>query len=152
MESHALHGDGIYYESGDKLWINLYAPSTAEWKSAGVTFSNGYRISRSVNPPQSAWRWPRRRNSPSRCGNRGGRPTALRIKVNGENVGAEALGSGPFAAPGATGSFVEIRRTWKTGDNIEITLPKSLHLGTTAGQSEPRGDPVGAAGACRQAG
>ena len=36
MESHALHGDGIYYEAGDKLWVNLYAPSTAEWAAAGV--------------------------------------------------------------------------------------------------------------------
>ena len=36
MESHALHGDGIYYEAGDRLWVNLYVPSTAEWKSAGV--------------------------------------------------------------------------------------------------------------------
>jgi len=36
MESHALHADGLYYEAGDKLWVNLYAPSTAEWKSAGV--------------------------------------------------------------------------------------------------------------------
>ena len=29
MESHALHGYGIYYESGDRLWVNLYVPSTA---------------------------------------------------------------------------------------------------------------------------
>src|SRR5262249_45415744 len=36
MESHGLHADGIYYESGDKLFVNLYAPSTAAWKSAGV--------------------------------------------------------------------------------------------------------------------
>ena len=41
MESHALHADGLYYESGDndanaRLWVNLYAPSTADWKSAGV--------------------------------------------------------------------------------------------------------------------
>ena len=36
MESHALHADGIYYESGDKLWVNIYVPSKAEWKSAGV--------------------------------------------------------------------------------------------------------------------
>ena len=36
MESHALHGDGIYYSSADRLWINLYAPSTAEWKEAGA--------------------------------------------------------------------------------------------------------------------
>src|SRR5262249_36627185 len=40
MESHALHGDGIYYESGgDKLWVNIYAPSTADWKSAGAQIS-----------------------------------------------------------------------------------------------------------------
>src|SRR5262249_51777925 len=36
MESHGLHGDGIYYEAGDRLWVNLYVPSTANWKSAGV--------------------------------------------------------------------------------------------------------------------
>ena len=36
MESHALHGDGIYYESGDKLWVNLFAPSTVDWKNRGV--------------------------------------------------------------------------------------------------------------------
>src|SRR6185295_11916409 len=36
MESHALHGYGLYYESGDRLWVNLYAPSTAEWQDAGI--------------------------------------------------------------------------------------------------------------------
>src|SRR5437899_2347844 len=30
MDRHALHGDGIYYEAGDRLCVNLYAPSTAE--------------------------------------------------------------------------------------------------------------------------
>src|SRR6185503_6074715 len=38
MESHALHGLGLYYESGDKLWVNIYAPSTAQWEAAGVRF------------------------------------------------------------------------------------------------------------------
>ena len=37
MESHALHGDGIYYESPDRLWVNLYVPSTAQWQSAGAS-------------------------------------------------------------------------------------------------------------------
>src|SRR4030095_11638209 len=36
MESHALHGLGLYYESGDRLWVNLHAPSTAQWEAAGV--------------------------------------------------------------------------------------------------------------------
>ena len=49
MESHALHGDGLYYESGDKLWVNLYAPSTAEWKAGGVKLGNDYRFSRRAN-------------------------------------------------------------------------------------------------------
>ena len=40
MESHALHGDGLYYESGDTLWVNLYAPSTADWSAAGVRLTD----------------------------------------------------------------------------------------------------------------
>src|SRR2546423_10418606 len=39
MESHALHGLGIYYESGDRLWVNLYAPTTAKWDAAGVNLA-----------------------------------------------------------------------------------------------------------------
>jgi DUF1680 family protein len=37
MENHGLHGDGIYYEAGNRLWVNMYVPSTADWKSAGST-------------------------------------------------------------------------------------------------------------------
>ena len=36
MESHALHGDGLYYESADRVWVNLFAPSTADCTAAGV--------------------------------------------------------------------------------------------------------------------
>ena len=41
MESHALHADGLYYESpatesNAKLWVNIYAPSIAQWKSQDV--------------------------------------------------------------------------------------------------------------------
>src|SRR6185369_17787950 len=41
MESHALHGFGIYFESADTtnptLWVNLFASSTAEFPGAGVS-------------------------------------------------------------------------------------------------------------------
>jgi DUF1680 family protein len=43
MESHALHADGIYYESVEnrdgkagRLWVNMYTPSTADWTTAGA--------------------------------------------------------------------------------------------------------------------
>src|SRR5476649_2624273 len=36
MESHALHGYGIYYESDDTLWVNLFVPSSAQFTTGGV--------------------------------------------------------------------------------------------------------------------
>jgi DUF1680 family protein len=36
MENHALHGFGLYYTSPQKLWVNVYAPSTAQWSAEGV--------------------------------------------------------------------------------------------------------------------
>ena len=46
MENHALHGLGIYYEAGDRLWVNLYAPSRAEWAAARAAPDAWRRTSR----------------------------------------------------------------------------------------------------------
>jgi DUF1680 family protein len=100
MESHALHGDGIYYESGDRLWVNLYAPSTAEWAAAGVrveaatTFPEGEDASLklTVQSPKAFTLALRR---PSWAGN------GFAVTVNGESVKDV---SNP-------GSYVELKRT-----------------------------------------
>jgi hypothetical protein len=141
MESHALHGDGIYYESGNKLWVNLYAPSTAEWQKAGVRlavetgFPEGETASLklTVESPKEFTLALRR---PFWVGE------GFSVKVNGEALPAEAR-AGPSlerpgsrsrdnrrspATPAKTGSFVEIKRTWNTGDEISVTLPKTLRL------------------------
>ena len=136
MESHALHGFGLYYEAGAKLWANLYAPSTADWKSAGVKLAmetdfpegESATLTLTVATPKELTIALRR---PYWAG------TNFSIKVNGELVGPELL-----AAPGSDGGgrrggsssapkaswFVELKRTWKTGDAIAITLPKTLRL------------------------
>lgn len=36
MESHAKHGDSIYWHDKDSLLINLYIPSTLDWKQQGL--------------------------------------------------------------------------------------------------------------------
>jgi DUF1680 family protein len=36
MENHGLYGDGLYYESADTLWVNLFVPSTAQFTLGGV--------------------------------------------------------------------------------------------------------------------
>src|SRR3954468_17550652 len=45
MEGHALHAHGIYYESPDTLWVNLFAPSTAR-------FTNGVRLEMQTGFPE----------------------------------------------------------------------------------------------------
>jgi hypothetical protein len=117
MESHALHADGIYFESGDTLWVNIYASSTASWKEAGVglmmktTFPEGDDVSLSVETKApKAFTIALRRPEWAGAG--------FVVKINGRAV---------KDVPNA-GSYVRLDRTWKTGDTIELVLPKVLHL------------------------
>ncbi|MBI1875067.1 MAG: glycoside hydrolase family 127 protein [Acidobacteria bacterium] len=117
MESHALHGDGIYYESGDRLWVNLYAPSAATWEAAGLqlqmdtTFPEGDSAALKLTARASkAFTLALRRPSWAAAG--------FVVDVNGT-----ALKELP-----KPGSYVELTRTWKTGDVVHVTLPKALRL------------------------
>ena len=117
MESHALHGDGLYYESRNKLWVNIYAPSTAKWEAAGVdltmdtTFPEGEAatVKLTLKEPKQFTLSLRR---PQWAGD------GFAVRVNGQVVKQI---SGP-------GSYVDIDRKWKTGDTVSLTLPKKLHL------------------------
>jgi hypothetical protein len=117
MESHALHGLGLYYESGDRLWVNLYSPSVARWESAGTTLTtessfpegDSARVTLEVKAPKRLTLALRR---PSWAGD------GFAVRVNGRAVRA-------LPTPG---SYVEIARTWTSGDIIALTLPKSLRL------------------------
>jgi len=116
MESHALHGLGLYYESGDKLYVNIYAPSTAQWESAGVkltmetSFPEVETVTLKLDLRESkSFTLALRR--PSWAGE------GFEARVNDKKV-AQRLQSG----------YVEITRTWIPGDEITLTLPKSLRL------------------------
>ena len=135
MESHALHGDGIYYESGDRLWVNLYAPSTAEWREAGVRvametdFPEGERatLTFTVAAPREFTLALRR---PFWAGE------GFAVAVNGKSVSvADGGGSSEderrprlYDWPYPVSSYVELPRTWRSGDVVEVSLPKSLRL------------------------
>jgi hypothetical protein len=141
MESHALHGDGIYYEAGDKLWVNLYTPSTAEWTEAGVDLEvatdlpegESVTITLTLQSPKELTLALRR---PYWVGE------GFRIKVNGEAVSQDVIdpyrGIPESGRPVAgskgvdhSGTYVELKRVWKSGDTVELTLPKTLRLEPT---------------------
>jgi hypothetical protein len=117
MENHALHGYGLYYSSPAKLWVNVYAPSTAEWAAEGVTLSmdttfpegDSAKLTLSMTAPKTftvAMRRPRWAGD------------GFRALMNGE----------PVSDVTAPGTYVEITRAWKSGDAIELTMPKTLRL------------------------
>jgi hypothetical protein len=117
MESHSLHGDGIYYESVDRLWVNLYVPSVASWKEAGATVTtttnfpegDAATLNLTLQKPKKFTLALRR---PSWAGD------GFTVKVNGKSVARVPL----------PGSYVEVNRTWKTGDSVSVVLPKTLRI------------------------
>lgn len=117
MESHALHGDGLYYESGDRLWVNQYVPSTAEWLGAGLhlAMETGFpegdtaQLRLSLQAPRELTVALRR---PAWAGD------GFAVTINGEEIKE-------LARPGA---YVQLKRTWKTGDAIALTMPRTLRL------------------------
>ena len=117
MESHALHGDGLYYESGDRLWVNVYAPSTADWKQAGA------RITMETSFPQGdsatltlTLREPREFTMALRRPGWAGE--GFKVSVNDE----------PIAELPRPAAYLELKRKWKSGDRVSLVLPKTLHL------------------------
>ncbi|MFN0124665.1 MAG: glycoside hydrolase family 127 protein, partial [Blastocatellia bacterium] len=115
MESHALHGDGLYYESGDKLWVNIYAPSTAKWGDVDLametTFPEGdaARLKLTMKAAQQFTLALRR---PSWA------DEGFAVKVNGQAVRQ-------LSAPG---TYIERKRKWKSGDTVTLALVKTLRL------------------------
>lgn len=123
LESHALHGYGIYYEAGDTLYVNLFAPSVARWsaKSASVTVDTDFPegesadVSISVDKPT---RFTLALRKPYWCDGFG-------LKVNGEAVPVAMTDASPSS------SYVLLDRTWENGDKVDIALPKTLRLEPT---------------------
>jgi DUF1680 family protein len=143
MESHALHGDGLYYESDDTVWVNLFAPSTAQLAIAGGAaikmdsdFPDGDKATltfTSVKTPKTFALAIRR---PGWAGD------GFAIKVDGQPVadiptitsmrvgGAGGRNVGPDA-PVPPSTYVSLKRVWAAGSTVEITLPKALRLEAT---------------------
>jgi len=140
MESHAIHGDGVYYESDDTIWVNLFVPSTAQ-------FTNGAKLAMDTSFPDGdtatiklALGAPRTFTLAVR------RPVwagdGFVVKVNGTTIPqpgiatlSDAGAGGRRGAPGneaaPESSYAEIKRTWKSGDTVELALPKTIRLEPT---------------------
>src|SRR5262249_19651448 len=123
---------------------SLFAPSTAECKVAGVSlkmdtgFPDGDNATLTVTGVSASKPLTLAVRRPVWAGD------TFRIAVNGEALPQPALASlreggagGRVGAPGNESAvvqpsgFVEIRRTWRVGDKIDLVLPKTVRLEPT---------------------
>ena len=123
MESHAKHGDSLYWSSGDTLFVNLFIPSTVDWKAGHAAFELSTRypydgavaikVTRaSAKPFTVAIRVP-------------GWAKSLAPRVNGQPVVVDR-GKG----------YALIRRTWRAGDVISFDVPLELRAEATPGDDK----------------
>jgi DUF1680 family protein len=117
IENTPRYNEGIYYRQKDALWINLYIPSEVTWLDAGLVLRQGGDITKgepvritivsaSANPASLNIRIPHWISRPAT------------IAVNGTVEATEAKAS----------TYATLKRPWKAGDVITLTLPLSLRL------------------------
>jgi hypothetical protein len=115
MENHVKYGEGIYFHDAQGLWVNLYIASDLAWKARGVAVRQETKW-----PDGDTATFTFTCATPQEFTLRLRQPhwakQGAQVKVNGKK---EATTSKPS-------SYVEIRRTWKSGDRVQITLPMSL--------------------------
>jgi hypothetical protein len=115
MEAHAFHAYGIYDESGNKLWVTQYAPTTVDWASQGLKFE---MITDMPMGDSATFKVTAGKKKMATLAFR--RPywvgSGFSVKVNGVAVKNVSKPD----------SFIEISRKWKPGDTVELILPKTL--------------------------
>jgi len=116
IESHAKYGEFIYAHEADTLFVNLFIPSTLEWREKGVRIvqSNKFpdQASTRITVDGEA-RFALKIRYPAWVA-----PGKLAVRVNGKPVGIDAK----------PGGYARIERAWKRGDRIDVTLPMSTRL------------------------
>jgi DUF1680 family protein len=118
MENHAKYSELIYAHGDKDLYVNLFIPSRLNWKEKGLTLTQQTRFpdtetSNLVVNSVSSGDFTLHIRYPSWVSQ-----GALKISVNGKPI---AITVGPS-------SFVAIKRIWKKGDQVAVTLP--MHTST----------------------
>jgi len=116
IESHAKYGEFIYAHRGDELYVNLFIPSTLNWRERRVSVTQYGRFpdeERSLLRIDGSARFALKIRYPEWLATE-----ALRLSVNGRRVKAQAGSDG----------YVRLRRQWKDGDQVEMQLPMTTRL------------------------
>lgn len=124
MENFSKLGDSIYFHDGDALYVNLFIASTLAWSEKRVrlrqttSFPDEARTRLQVDA-RAPTRFALRLRHPAWC-------PGLTLKLNGQ----------PLIESTEPGRYVEVDRTWRAGDVVEVALPMRLELRLLPGASD----------------
>ena len=125
MENHSKYGEAIFFHGADDVYVNLFIPAVLTWPAKGLVLEQrtDYPVrGRSILKVKSAPTGPVTLRV--RCPAWADGP--LTFTVNGEAA----------AARGTPGTYAELRRDWKAGDRVEVTIPMAVRTEAMAG--DPR--------------
>lgn len=115
LENHARYGEMIYGHKDNDLFINMFIPSTLDWKSKKVQIEQQNNIPDEENTtilvnPTKAISFNLNIRRPDWV-----KTEDLKISVNGKDV--------PVVVKNG---FAVVSRTWNKGDKVKVDLPMSL--------------------------
>lgn len=116
VENHVRYQECAYYTAEDTLWVGLYLPTSAEWRSKGMHI-------------EQSCHWPATGSRIRLWGDKGRRTVRLRVPYWADERFDVRLNGKSIAKSYMPCSYVEIpARKWSKKDIIEVVMPFSRHL------------------------
>lgn len=117
IENTARYNEGIYFHKDDALWVNLYIPSELSWRETGTVLRQQGDITRG-EPVRLTVAKP------------GTHAVTLHLRIPAwvAKPVTVRINDKPHRVDARPGSYVALRRPWKAGDVIDLTLPAGLRL------------------------
>lgn len=123
IENPGRYNEAIYFHNGaDTLWVNLYIPSTLTWKERGLTLRQETTFPESPTSRITITAAPATGETALRFRVPYWAAGPVQVSVNGQHAGTGQKSDG----------WVTLRRAWKSGDAIDISLPMNLHIHTAS--------------------
>ena len=113
LETQVKYADSVFFTRGDEVFVNLFVPSVLDWAEQGMRLriDTGYPYADTVRVVVEQGGAAEVRVRIPGWTERPGTPPKLR--VNGHAVGVRC----------EPGTYASVRRTWRDGDVLELTLP-----------------------------
>jgi len=115
-EEFGKFNDSIYFHNGRDVFVNLFIASEVKWPEKGLTIRQDTKF-----PEQEGTQLRVKAAKPIEAG------INIRIPAWADASGSVLLNGKPLQAWSNPGSYLEIRRTWADGDELEVKLPMQLH-------------------------